>query len=265
METVIEVVKLKQQTLNGSKVWVMSKEDFIRLVSKYKLTLAGMRLLGISRAVWDNTLAFHGWDVNKIEGFRKTPYQESHHGNSGFGFSSIIDYKVINRVPDTKIQAYLDIMEKHFPGFTALYAAHHEDPTGVSKELHNISRTLIELNSIVKLIHHRVRKWASRVDKPYYKLVHNNLNHAFSKILDELGLEYLVEYGVGPYFFDFYVPKYELFIEVDGGGHIKNTDKDKEKAIPMGSKLLRIKVRDKVKLREEYERIKNKISKECGF
>ena len=265
MEISLEIIKLKQQTLGGSKCWVMSEEDFVRLISKHHLTLQKLLDLGLSRSIWDNTLAYYGWDVNTVEGFRKKPYTQTHHGNSNYGFSSVIKEAHINRVKDSNIQEYLDYMETMFPGFIDKYSEYHSNPTGVSIYLHDVSRKLLEATHVLKLIHHRVRKWATRVDKPYSKLLHSKLNHTFAKILDELGLQYEVEFRVKGYYFDFYIPKYRVFIEVDGGGHKTDKDVIKESSLPPGDKLLRFKVRDTIAFKHKYERIKDKICKECGF
>jgi very-short-patch-repair endonuclease len=265
METPIEIIKLRQQTIGGSKAWVMAEEDLVRLISKYKLTLQGLLELGLSRSIWDNTLAYYGWDVNTVEGFRKRPYTQTRHGNSNYGFSSVIKDLHVTRAADTKIQGYLGYMEKMFPGFTEAYSAYHQDPTGVSTYLHGVSRKLLEANQVLKLIHHRVRKWANKVNKPYHKLLHSSLNHTFAKLLDELGVRYEVEVKVREYYFDFYLPDYRTFIEVDGGGHKPEKDEDKEGCLLRGDKLLRFKVRDTIALKHKHERIKNKIRKECGF
>lgn len=258
----LEIIKLKQQNVCGSLSWVIAEEDFIRLISKHKLTLQKLIALGISRNIWDNTLAFYGWDVNRVEGFRKSPYSESRHGNSNYGFSSVLPIHE-GRPTDSNALKYVEHIGKFFPGFPITYGTYHENPTEVSKALQDISRQIIELNGVVKAVHHRIRKWAERTDKPYHKLQHSVLNHKFSKILDELGISYKLEFKVKNSYFDFYIPSHKLLIEVDGGGHRKDKDPYKEELVSPDFKLIRFKVHDTIALKHNYERIKDKISKEC--
>ena len=261
----LEVIKLSKQRVGDSEGWVISLEDFTRLISKHKLTLRDLQKIGISRSLWDNTLAYHGYNVNSVQGLRERPYKESRHGNSPFGFSTIISPKEGNYANTSKIQGYLAYLEKHFPGITLEYSKYHDDPNGVSKILGEYNKEVLELGLTLKYIHHRVRKWAVRTNKPYQKLIHSKLNISFSKLLDDIGISYLPEYRIKTYFFDFYLPEYGVFIEVDGGGHKGENDRVKDALVSLPHKLLRFKVRDRQQLIRKYDTIKDKISKACGL
>lgn len=260
-----EVIKLTKHTIDGSEKWVISEEDFIRLISKHKFTFRDLLTAGLSRSLWDNTLTYYGHDVNSIQGLREKPYKESRHGNTTFGFSAWIESTQLQRATNTQIKSYLNHLETYFPGFTGVYSTYREDPTEVSRVLGEYNKELLEVMSSLKLIHHRVRKWAVKVKKPYYKLISSKLNLRFSKLLDELGLRYLVEYRVGLYFFDFYLSDHHLFIEIDGGGHTGVNDIAKEELIKAPDKLLRLKIRDKHQLKKNYGHLKNIIREACGI
>lgn len=261
----LEIIKLRKHTIDGSENWVMAEEDFIRLISKHKLTLSDLLKAGISRSIWDNTLICYGYDVNSIQGLRERPYKESHHGNSTFGFSTKISSREGNYANDSKISNYVSFIEKYFQGFTQLYSSYREDPEGVTKIIGEYNKELLELGLSLRYIHSRVRKWAVKVGKPYQKIIHSKLNIAFSKLLDELGVSYLVEYRVYNYFFDFYLPDHKILIEIDGGGHTGDNDLAKEKIIKAPDKLLRFKIRDRQQLAKKYDTIKNTIIQECGI
>lgn len=267
MKQLIEVIKLKERDVNGRMGWVMDKEDFKRLVSKYGATLSEMNQAGLSRGVWKNTLEYYGWDVNIIQGLRQAPWKEGKHGNSDMGFTSQIEVKDIRRVNDTKIAQYLNFLDNYFPGLKTKYSDYHYNTQDVLKYLSDKVRTSLEIRECLRYVSQRVRKWAKKKKLPYINSCPSNfLEHHFAKILDGLGIEYIFQYPIGKYLFDFYLPQHNLLIEVDGGGHRGQKDIDKlGLAKTKGFRVLKLEVKDRSFLKNNHDKIKNKICKECGL
>ena len=79
-----------------------------------------------------------------------------------------------------------------------------------------------------------------------------NIERKMKKLLNELKIEYKMQYIVCGWIFDFYLPKYNLLIECDGDYWHGNLNK-----YPILTK--------KQKLRKKIDVIKNNIAKDNNF
>ena len=84
------------------------------------------------------------------------------------------------------------------------------------------------------------------------------------KWLNELGFQTVMEYQVGKYFIDIFIPELPLYIEVDGFGHWKKRDKKRDGEIYEMTeiKVLRLKPKDMKK--EIIEKKIQELFNECG-
>ena len=265
-----EIIKLRKETLPSGKIGqIMDRDDFIRLIYKYKLTLMTFKEMGLSRGIWDNTLSFYGWGVNDIESIRLKPYSESTHLSAYEGFSTIIPIKDLRpslRRKEGGIQYMVDYLERYFPGFKEIYSNYHNDPENVNQRLIEIVRELMDLQLVARYVNRRVIKWAKKKKKPYKNIIISKLEHHFAKILDELKIEYIPQFSLQSYHYDFHLTLHNLVIEVDGRGHRGKNDEIKEyllKEKHIG--LLRINIKGIFELKQNYETIKDNISKRIGI
>lgn len=267
---VAEIIKLRKEILPGGKEGqIMYKDDFIRLISKYKLTLSLFIEMGLSRSIWDNTLSYYGWGVNDIQGLRLSEYSESKHLSSYKGFSTVIPIDKLRpslKMKESGIAYMVNKLDGYFPGVKQTYSEYHDYPEKVNNLLLDITRELMDLQLIARYVNRRVIKWAKNHGLKYKQTIHSKLEHNFAKLLDDLGLSYYPQYYIEPYWYDFYLGKHNLIIEIDGGKHDDRYDLKKESILKnKGIDLLRLDIRGIFELKRDYETIKNKISRRVGI
>ena len=75
---------------------------------------------------------------------------------------------------------------------------------------------------------------------------YTNMQLSVEKIMNELGFQTVLEYEVGNYSIDIYIPELNLAVEVDGFGHYKKRDVKRDAKVLeiSGMKTLRIKPKD---------------------
>lgn len=260
----VEVLKLRVVDLpNGSQGQILDLEDFKRLFVKYKITLESFMEMGLSRGLWKNTLAYYDLDVNKIEAFRE--YQESKHIRSYHGFSTEIPIKhLTNHIPSSSVKDYVKYLDSFFPGISKKYYKYKkEKPHKVRDSFFDINRELLDLLDANRKLSRVVKKLAIKNNKkPGKDLSHNKLEHSFSKILDELGLKYENQFTIKDYKYDFKIKNSNILIEIDGGGHTGGNDKKKNRLAKNNNyRLERFKIRSKFYLQQDYENIKDRVSR----
>lgn len=264
----VEVLKLRKETLSDGRVGqILDKEDFIRLIVNYKLTLTSFLQMGLSRSLWDNTLNYYGWGANDIEGFRlmnpKLNTGNKTHLRGYTGFTTKIPIENIrmgSKASKVKIKALIAYVEGYFPGITEAYSKYHKEPLIAGQYLRDAKREIMELNEAIRAINSRITKWAKKNGLKSLPLINSKLEHHFAKILDELGVKYLPQHKINKYHYDFILPDYGIVIEVDGGAHNKRYDTIKNKlAKEKGLNLVRFDIKDKLQLKQQYENIKSRL------
>lgn len=257
----IEVIKIIDVELNGSKATIVSIEDFKRLCFEYRMKLSTWTEMGLSRQLWDNTILCHNLTRDDIKIFRETKTEHKKlHLNSTHGFNK--EVSLSNSYPNnSKVNKQLAILEDISPGITHEWVSNlnNKGITDLSFKFLQLSLKLLEYRVILKRLRGRIRKSAMNRGLPYFRSIVNITEYRVAMMLNELGIEFLPQLYIKPYHYDFYLPKANMVIEVDGGGHNTKDDKNKENKLK-SKKISLLRVRD---INEaNYDTIKDSISKE---
>lgn len=264
----IEVVKLREVNLpNGTKGTILDLDDFKRLVSTYKLKLQTFTdELGFTRGLWDNTILYYNLTSQDIFSWRNLIItHDKLHLNSTHGFSRIVNH--LSKSKPTILDDYLDKLIPICPNIKELwYSKISHDPTGLSKDLSQISRDILESKEALKKLYGRCRKYSKKNNVEHERCISTSLEHAVAKILDDLGLKFSAQFQIKPYHYDFLLKDKNILLEIDGYGHVNKWDEKKEKkAILAGYKLARLLVNKGGIKKHNYEEYRNKINKIIGI
>lgn len=119
-----------------------------------------------------------------------------------------------------------------------------------------------------RMLEENAKKMSKKMTKP---------ERAFEKLLKEIGVEYEAQRILGGFIYDFYLPEYKMFVEIDGDYYHGNPDKytkdqlngmqkknklnDKEKEVQakgFGYKIERVWETD---INKDYDSVKMKFTK----
>lgn len=259
----LEVLKLREVDLpNGTRGTVLDIDDLKRLCSTYKVNLNSFkRDFGLSRGLWDNTLFYYNLSSHDLFSWRKLIIVNSSlHLNSSHGFSRVMDLNIPKK--DTKLQTYIKRLLPLCPNLNDLwYSKITHDPRSLSKDLSNIARDLLDCKGALKNLTGRCRKYAKKNGVNNMGSISSSLENSVANILDDLGIKYQPQFFINPYHYDFYLPDYNILLEVDGGLHNTRYDEYKEKLTKeYGYRLLRIRIDKKGIKQYNYEEYKDKVS-----
>jgi very-short-patch-repair endonuclease len=197
-------------------------------------------ILSISDFILHRNLQYHGLELSYYK--QRTEVNTGHH------------------LPGIET---LNIMEKINPGILDKFKEfYYSDPEKVAEDLYksylsilNIQYELRRIGSLVNsriLLKKGVRKFAFTQNRGEYLVAISLLD---SKI------EFIHSYPLGEYFFDFFIPKKNTLLEIDGSIHklhlIKSKDKEKlAYAESQGYKVVRVKYTGKtLKETEEFREL----------
>jgi len=259
----VEVIKIKDVEIRGSKATVISKDDFTRLISSYGLNMRDLKAIGISRSLWSNTLKFYGFDRNDLQKMRNTIINHDKlHLNSNRGYMVEVEkLSAFGKISNNKTKDNLKELDIIKPGISSIWYSHiNDDPSLLTKELSLISMRLIYYKDLLKNLQGRARKVCRKRDVKIYKLFSSTLEFKVAGILTSLGLKFEHQFYIKPYWYDFKVGN-KLF-EIDGAKHNLRFDQAKNiMAEENGYNVIRLIVDKKGINKSNYESYKDKISK----
>ena len=214
----IEVLKIQEVTLKDGRIGtVLSLEDLKRLAFTYKITLdIFVNKLGLTRSLWDNSLRYHNITIQDIFSWRNLEItHEKLHLNSSHGFSRVIDETDLqNEGNSTKLDDYLTLLSKLSPDIKNIwYSKISSDPSGLSLDLANIGRDILECRESLKHLRNRVRKYAVKNGVKYTRNINSPLEHTVAKILEDLGVKFKPQFFIKPYHYDFKVVGKKILIK----------------------------------------------------
>lgn len=157
-----------------------------------------------------------------------------------------------------------------FPKIKDLLNNRIEISENISEDIHKLYIELFSLSQSIKAIGRKVSSRCKNKNKLYKaKFFSNNIGEVYlCELLYNFDIIFYQNFKLQNYFYDFYLPDYNIIIEVDGTSHdiLEVIDKDKDKskvALDNGYELVRVKWTGTVlKYEQLHKAIQNKKHKE---
>lgn len=240
-------MEIKFVTIKGKSNYsrtVVDENQFKQLFVKEGKSKKWFAKNGVGHRRWRQTLDHWGYDEKTIENLRR---------------NKILKGSTLNKT--TKFSERVIRVSNRFPEIAEALKLYESNPAIMAQTIMDINTSIYELKEDLRLIKKHVNNRLTRNDIKV-NFVANALENKVKIILDELNLNHISSWKVDNSFYDFYLPEYNLLIEVDGKQHHSpklNLPKNRL-AKSKGYKLLRIKEKN-VKY---VHYIKDKISKALG-